>query len=344
MTGTERSPRKNPAPVTVSHVVDFYRRYPGEAVTFHTRVEVREPVPGFTLRITLPPGLILEDYRALADPGGALPWITLDDGTQNVIWKVEGKVEAPARFEYQVAARVASTQHRFGSGLPSAQAQGTPQDLVLESRAVVSSEAAGEALDSETVAVAVSAQGRYLKHLPAIYRDDELMGRFLMLFESFWAPIEQQIDSLFLYFDPRLTPPELLPWLASWIDLVLDERWPEERRRLVLRSAAALYRKRGTRQGLEEYLEIYTGAKAQIVEHRAHNFRLGSEARLGPAIALGRGNVPHTFTVLLRLPPVSLVGEEKEHAWHRERRRKIEAIIEAEKPAHTSYALHIEEA
>ena len=329
MSGTEASPRQNPAPVTVSHVADFYRRYPGERVTLYTRVEVREPLPGFTLRMTLPPGLILEDYRALADPDGALPWITWDEGTQNVIWRVEGNAETPACYEYHVAARVAPTQ----------------QDLVLESRAMVSTEAAGETLDKETVAVAVSAQSRYLRHLPAIYKEDELMGRFLMLFESFWSPIEQQIDNLFLYFDPRMTPPELLPWLASWISLVLDERWPEERRRLLLRSAASLYRKRGTRQGLEEYLEIYTGARAQIVEHRAHNFRLGPEARLGPAIALGRRNVPHTFTVLLRLPPVSAIGEKEERARQElERRRKIETIIEAEKPAHTSYTLHIERA
>jgi phage tail-like protein len=348
MTATESGPQRDPVPVRVAHVADFCRRYPGELVTFYTRVEVREPVPGFALRIVLPAGLSLEDYRAPADleaPSGRLPWITLADGTQNVIWKVEGQIEAPAHYEYVVAARVASIQQRFGSG--------TPQDRILESRAVVSTEVAGETLDQETAAIAVSAQGRYVRHLPAIYQEDELMGRFLMLFESFWGPIEQQIGHLACYFDPRMTPPEFLPWLASWINLVLDESWPEERRRLLLRSAASLYRKRGTRRGLEEYLEIYTGGKAQIVEHRAHNMRLGPEARLGPAIALGKGNVPHTFTVLLRLPPVSSLrpsgatGEEGHRARSEVDRwllRKVEAIIEAEKPAHTSYTLHIEEA
>lgn len=329
MTGTETSPRQHLPPLIVSHVADFYQRYPGERVTLYTRVEAGASVPGFTLRITVPAGLSLGDYRTLGDSGEVMPLITWDDGMNHLIWSVERESGTTARYEYQVEARVAPTQ----------------QDRVFESRAVVTSEMAAETLirAEETVVIAVSAKGRYLKHLPAIYDDDDLMGRFLMLFESFWAPIEQQIDTLPLYFDPRMTPPELLPWLASWIDLVLDERWPEHRRRLLLRSAASLYRKRGTRQGLEEYLEIYTGERAKIIEHRAHDFRLGPEARLGPAVALGMTNVPHTFSVILPLRPISSAADEEERARRElERRRKIEAIIEAEKPAHTAYDLRLE--
>ena len=194
----------------------------------------------------------------------------------------------------------------------------------------------------ETAAIAVSAKGRYLKYLPALYQDDELMARFLMLFESFWAPIEGQIDHLAFYFDPRMTPSDFLPWLASWLDLELDERWPEERRRQLIRSAVSLYRKRGTRRGLEEFLEIYTGERPQIVEHRARNFFLGADGLLGPGSALGRDNVAHTFTVTVRLPPAPGEDEEERTRHERERRRIIRAIIEAEKPAHTGYELRVE--
>jgi phage tail-like protein len=307
------------ARLAVAHVADFYRRYPGETVTFYTRVEVEPSLPGFTLRVALPAGVVLSDYAALGRP--ELPQITLHEGANSLIWRVERQVGEVTSYEYRAAAQVAPT----------------PEDLVLESRAVATAEVdGGRSLQvSESVAVAV---GRYLDHLPALYRQDELLGRFLMLFESFWAPIDQQIDNLPFYFDPQMTPPEFLPWLASWIDLVLDERWPEDKRRRLLGAAAALYRQRGTRQGLEEYLEIYTGARPQIVEHRAHNFCLGREARLGPGIALGRGNEPHTFTVALRLPPIDAAEDGDERA----RRRRIETIIEAEKPAHTGYTLRIE--
>ena len=141
---------------------------------------------------------------------------------------------------------------------------------------------------AESVEILVVGKGRYMRYLPRIYQEqDELMGRFVMLFESFWAPIESQIDVMPLYFDPALTPLKLLPWLATWVDLALDDHWPEAKRRQLLKAAVGLYRKRGTRRGLQEYLEIYTGAQVQISEHGAHNFLLGPEARLGPGVALG---------------------------------------------------------
>jgi phage tail-like protein len=336
MTGTLSSERQEAiSGLAIGHVADFYRRYPGETVTFYTRVDVEATLPGFTLRVVLPPGMVLADYQDLV--GETLPRITLHEGANSLIWDVERKPGAATRYEYRVRATVTPIQ----------------QDTVLESRAVVVAETGGGSSlqETETVAVAVSAQGRYLEHLPALYREDEFMGRFLMLFESFWAPIDGQIDSLSHYFDPQMTPPEFLPWLASWINLVLDERWPVEKRRRLLGAAVGLYRKRGTRQGLEEYLEIYTGTRPQIIEHRAHNFRLGQGARLGPGIALGRGNEPHTFTVVLRLPPpagaIPAGAEEMTPAgggWQMRQeqvRRRIEAIIEAEKPAHAGYTLRI---
>lgn len=329
MNGTGSGPQRDAAWLRVSHVADFYRRYPGETVTLYTRVEVGEELPGFRLRLTVPPGLVTGDYRALDQPEGTLPLASWDDGANHLIWDVEREPGTAARYEYQVEARVAPTR----------------EERRLESRAVVSCEVEGgeRIRDEESVTVAVLAKGRYVDHLPAIYRRDELMGRFLMLFESFWAPIEQQIEHLSLYLDPRLTPPEFLPWLASWIDLVLDEAWPENRRRQLLRAATSLYRKRGTCQGLREYLEIYTGGRATIVEHRAYNLRLGSEARLGSGIALGTTNVPHTFSVSLRLPPLATSeGGEDGDRQEAARQRKIVAIIEAEKPAHTAYDLRLE--
>jgi phage tail-like protein len=319
--------QRDPGSLAIDHVADFCRRYPGETVTFYTRVGVRQNLAGFALTVTIPAGLILGDYQALSGDGGALPVVGLDGGASRLTWNVAGELPAGTVWEFQVQAQVAPTG----------------QDVTLESRAVVALRVAGAEMVSagETATVAISAQGRYLRHLPALYQKDELMGRFLMLFESFWTPIERQVDNIYLYFDPRMTPTDFLPWLASWFHLALDERWPEARRRRLLQAALSLYRKRGTRQGLQECLEIYTGEKSQIVEHRAGDLRLGPDTRLGPGVALGRGNQPHKFTVKLRLPPIS--GDENERARREsERRRAIEAIIEEQKPAHTDYVLQIE--
>jgi phage tail-like protein len=274
--------------------------------------------------------LVLGDYQALSGDGDALPVVGFDAGASHLTWNVAEELQAGTRREYQVQAQVAPTT----------------RDVTLESQAVVTSKVKEAELISvgETVAIAVSAKGRYLRYLPALYQADDLIGRFLMLFESFWAPIEGQIDNLPLYFDPTMTPPDFLSWLASWFDLVLDERLSKKRQRRLIQSAVPLYRKRGTKQGLQEYLKIYTGAQAQIIEHRANDFRLGPEARLGPGIALGTGNRPHTFTVILHLPPIPpSAGNKRERARQElERRRKIEEIIEAQKPAHTDYTLRIE--
>ena len=110
---------------------------------------------------------------------------------------------------------------------------------------------------------------------------------------------------------------ELLPWLASWLGLALDERWPEEQRRALILAAVDLYQWRGTRHGLSEFLRLYTGFTPEITEH-----------------GVGRRGVTAAdafkFTVRLRVPDPALVD-----------RAVVEAIIETEKPAHTGYALEI---
>ncbi len=316
-----------PAPFAISHIADAYRRYPGEPLTLFTRVEALNAIPGFTVQISLPAGVTPGEYSASANHAG-LPELVLAGDDRYLVWRVDRMTEAGERFEFRVQTTV----------LP------TLEDLRLESTALAL--AADNARAMESLEVAVKAKGSYLKYLPALYYDDELMGRYLMLFESFWRPLEKQIDKIYYYFDPQLTPSSFLPWLATWSDLALDERWTEAQQRKLLASAARLFRIRGTRQGLLEHLEIYTGRKAVITEHRANNLRLGKEAKFGPSIALGRSNRPHSFTVYLRLPPVALAAGEDETLRRRkeqERRRTIDSIIEADKPAHTTYALVIED-
>ena len=100
----------------------------------------------------------------------------------------------------------------------------------------------------------ISAQGSYLKYLPAIYSESDFMGRFLMIFESVLGPLESMIDNMAYYWDPGISPEELLPWLASWLGLDIDSSWPVERRRELVRSADYLFRCRGTRRALREFL------------------------------------------------------------------------------------------
>ena len=153
-----------------------------------------------------------------------------------------------------------------------------------------------------------------LKYLPNTYADDDFMGGFLNIFEALWQPLDRQIDQLYAYFDPQLTPAEFLPWLGTWVDLVLDENWSEARRRDLIQNAADLYRRRGTAGALRDYLAIYLGVSPTIVED-------------GPD-----GN-PYHFSVLLKMENPDTVDQDR-----------VRRIIEEEKPAHTIYTLTLEKA
>jgi len=155
------------------------------------------------------------------------------------------------------------------------------------------------------------------------------MGQFLLIFESILKPIENSIGNLALYFDPLMTSESLLPWLATWVDLALDTTWPEKRRRELVKSATELYRWRGTKRGLSEYLRIYTGSMPEISEY-IPGMRLDQETELGINTRLGSSGTGHHFTVTLELDESSEVDV-----------NTVKAIIETQKPAHTVYTLQI---
>ena len=183
-------------------------------------------------------------------------------------------------------------------------------------------------IDEEIKTSADMEPSKYLRYLPALFSEDEFMGRFLKIFESIITPIEEVIEHIHLYFDPKIAPEGLLQWLASWVNLVLDEGWPLEKRRELVGSVVELYRQRGTRRGLTEYLGIYTGVQPVITEHIA-GFKLGEASQLGWSTILGEGQ-DHCFTVTLELDESSWVDIER-----------VRAIIESEKPAHAAYHLDI---
>jgi phage tail-like protein len=158
---------------------------------------------------------------------------------------------------------------------------------------------------------------RYLNYLPSIYSTDDFMARFLCIFESILRPIEHQLDNFYYYLDPRTAPGDFLPWLASWLDLVIDERWPEPKRRSLIHAAVELFRWRGTKRGVTQFIELYTDLRPEIEEYN-------------PNIPPSATNQPYTFTVTLRVPKGMSIDQQI-----------VQRIIETEKPAHTAYTISI---
>jgi phage tail-like protein len=175
----------------------------------------------------------------------------------------------------------------------------------------------------------VQTPSTYLRYLPAIYSQDEFMGRFLRIFESVVDPVDQQIDGLEHYFDPDLAPARFLPWLASWLEVAIDDRWPRERQVALIRAAPELHRWRGTRRGLREHLRLYLGVEPEI-EEAAGGLRLGPSTQLGFRTTLGDSGPRHHFTLTLRVSDPATLDY-----------TAVCALIEAQKPAHCTYSLVI---
>ncbi|PJF45913.1 MAG: hypothetical protein CUN48_16470, partial [Candidatus Thermofonsia Clade 3 bacterium] len=170
---------------------------------------------GVELRVTTPPGLRVERFHAparLSTPTSAYFGAEACLG-QTLIWQIGAPgairldVEIVAVVAHDLAHLIAPVPELDMGDRATAPSLKYALDCVAEVRAQLNQTLLTR---SQGLTVDVPLKARYLKHLPGIYESDELMSRLLMLFESFWAPIEQQITHLHYYFDPRMTPARLL--------------------------------------------------------------------------------------------------------------------------------------
>ncbi|MCJ1676507.1 phage tail protein [Streptomyces sp. APSN-46.1] len=106
-------------------------------------------------------------------------------------------------------------------------------------------------------------------------------------------PIGELIARLDRLFDPWTTPPEFLPWLASWVSLGFPEiqgqqLWDEYQRRKATAEITRIHRRRGLRSGLNTFLDLYSVGKVR------------------PRVALDDGSCLYTARLEAGLPaPVS---------------------------------------
>jgi len=110
-----------------------------------------------------------------------------------------------------------------------------------------------------------------LRRLPRVYSKDaaaaDFLQRYLAPLEGLLAQLDDRAAMREVLVSPDATPAELLPWLASFVGLVMDRRWPVPVQRTFVREAAALFRRRGTLGSLQRMLEIVLGVRPVIVEH-----------------------------------------------------------------------------
>jgi phage tail-like protein len=156
------------------------------------------------------------------------------------------------------------------------------------------------------------------------------VARLLDVIAPMFADLDTVLNDIPEYFDPLLANEEFLPWLASWTALVLRADWSLEQKRKALSQIIPLYRKRGTKAGLEEYLKIYVGEGVTIFdEHQP--MQVGATATVGQDFVIG--GLPAYFfraNVAFTTPDPAELSAKTE---------SVRAVLDIEKPAHTSYKL-----
>ena len=168
----------------------------------------------------------------------------------------------------------------------------------------------------------------YLKYLPGIYQEDaqseELMQRYLSVFQTILEGIEEKIENSHLLIDPQTAPDsEFLNWLSLWLGLNRDKNWSDAKWRELLTKAIYFFKRRGTRGGLSELLELYTQIEDKenrpiIIEpFQTQCDEVNEEKRFD----LGQ----YTFCVIFK--PNILKSEEE--------LRAVKRIVKLWKPAHT---------
>lgn len=201
-----------------------------------------------------------------------------------------------------------------------------------------------------------------MDYLPAIYRKGEVkekanfLGRFLKIFEKILSGIDDGInveDNTVLrgieeviavihdFFDPFFTPgpveddadaEDFVSYLAGWVALTFRQTWPQNQRRRVLANIVPLYKKRGTKDGLTEFLRLFVGPQIEVEE--VFNFRIGDTSTVGEDSIVG-GFPPHVFSLNISY---GFGDEGFELGVLRNLLETTRDIVDLEKPAHTSYA------
>lgn len=196
----------------------------------------------------------------------------------------------------------------------------------------------GQLVDRGREVALVVARQSLVDFLPQVYQQGAEDGAaflkgFLYIVQHVADGIEDRIARIHEIFDPRTTDPEFLSWLAGWLAITLAPDWDEMERRKMLLAATRLFPYRGTSMAIREFVRIYSGANVTVEENvwPFSGFRIGPGSEIGQdAVILPPMNLAHCFVVRLDRPANEVREDEI---------IKIHRIIQAQKPAHTSYFL-----
>lgn len=126
-----------------------------------------------------------------------------------------------------------------------------------------------EAVELGEFMISFPAQG-WTGYLPELYQremgNNSFLDRYLSIFQSLYDDLGMQIREIPKCLDPETAKGEFLEWLARWLDIEDPYMWNERQLRFLLEHALEFQAARGTRRGIELFVELYTGEKPFVIE------------------------------------------------------------------------------
>lgn len=174
----------------------------------------------------------------------------------------------------------------------------------------------------------------WMEYLPDIYsqgiEDNPFLERYLSIFQTLYDDLGEKIEGFPKLLDAASADDRQLRQLAGWLGIGCVEVWNEEQLRYLVANAHRMYRLRGTKAGICEFVKLYTGEMPLVAEqHQLEHFS-GNEA-LYRLLRNLYGDDSGIFTILLR---ASCLPTEKEVS-------DIQKIIEHVRPAWMDFKLVI---
>jgi len=106
-----------------------------------------------------------------------------------------------------------------------------------------------------------------INQMPVGMLDSEFFVQFLSIFQEVGGTLLEGADNIENVVDPTIAPDAMVRWMGSWIGVdSVDPSLPRELQRMIVRSSARTMSWRGTRAGLEQFLEMTSGGPAQVVD------------------------------------------------------------------------------
>ena len=143
----------------------------------------------------------------------------------------------------------------------------------------------------------------WINYLPSIYQKNkesaEFLDRYLSIFQSLYDDFDTKFESSTVMLEPMAADENFLHYMAQWLGITNTYIWPTDKLRKLILMAPKLFKKRGTRSGIIEIIELFTGERPFIVEEwQTREYRKNIEKKA--VLERLYGTNENTFLILVK--------------------------------------------